>query len=76
MKSTKLNPLGAAQFLGMMQKPKLTGKTGEHCHQSGDYKCSIHESQIIPISKPEIFPPCNSKGNPSHAAEWVLIKAR
>ena len=54
----------------------MSGTTGQTCQQSGDYKCSTHPSQIIPISKGERFPPCNTVGNAAHSTTWVLVKAR
>jgi len=55
---------------------KPSGTTGEINPQSGDYKCQLHPEQIIPLSKGEKFPPCNTKGNPSHGTKWILVKAR
>lgn len=49
------------------------GKTGEKCQQSGVYRCNMHSSYEIPLSKGETFPPCNSGGG-SHAATWVLVR--
>lgn len=54
----------------------LQGKTGEINQRSGDYKCSLHSKQVIPLSKGEKFPPCHTKGNGVHGATWVLVKAR
>ncbi len=48
--------------------------TGQICTQSGDYKCSTHPSQIIPLSKGERFPPCSNGGG--HNATWILVQAR
>jgi hypothetical protein len=59
--------------MGQKTTYKMKGKTGEVCQQSGDYKCSKH-AQIIPLTKGERFPPCNSGG--SHGAYWHLIKKR
>lgn len=70
--ANRLNSL----FMGAMKNIPTTGQTGHECKQSGDYKCSIHPSQIIPIAKPNIFPPCNTHGNTPHAAKWILVKAR
>lgn len=54
----------------------ITAHTGESNIQSGDYRCSIHHEQIIPLSKGEKFPPCNTKGTAPHAAKWILVKVR
>ena len=49
-----------------------SGKTGEKCHVSGVYKCQTHQSNTIPLSKGETFPPC-SWGN-GHATTWILVR--
>lgn len=53
-----------------------SGNTSEICLQSGDYKCHTHPNQIIPLSKGEKFPPCNTVGHGSHGTTWILVKAR
>ena len=52
----------------------MQGTTGQTCQQSGDYKCSTHPSQIIPIAKGNRFPPCPNGGG--HGATWILIQKR
>jgi hypothetical protein len=46
--------------------------TGSKCTQSGVYKCSLHTSNTIPLSKGETFPPCSVGGG--HAATWLLVR--
>lgn len=48
-----------------------SGKTGEKCKQSGVYKCRIHPSNTIPLSKDETFPPCSMGGG--HGTTWDLV---
>lgn len=48
-------------------------KTGQKCDQSGIYKCSIHSSNEIALSKDETFPPCSRNGG--NSANWQLIRA-
>jgi hypothetical protein len=51
----------------------MQGKTGEKCQQSGVYKCSIHPTQTIPLSKGETFPPCKGGTGIGHATTWILV---
>ncbi len=44
--------------------------TGSKCQQSGVYACSTHDTNTIPLSKGETFPPCGRGGG--HRANWVL----
>jgi hypothetical protein len=50
----------------------MSGTTGQTCQQSGIYKCSLHPTNTIPLSKGETFPPC-SRGD-GHGATWVLVQ--
>ncbi|PZR06081.1 MAG: hypothetical protein DI539_24570 [Flavobacterium psychrophilum] len=52
---------------------RMSGKTGEICQQSGVYKCSLHPTNEIPLSKGEKFPPCSKGGG--HSATWILVRA-
>jgi len=49
----------------------MSYSTGQKCPQSGVYKCSVHPSNTIPLSKGETFPPCSWGGG--HAATWILV---
>jgi len=51
----------------------MNGKTGEKCQVSGEYKCSIHPANTIPLSKGETFPPCSYGGG--HGATWIFVRA-
>jgi len=51
----------------------MTGYTGEKCPQSGNWQCTSHPSQVIPLAKGNTFPPCPNGGG--HGATWRLIKA-
>ena len=50
----------------------MSYRTGQKCPESGVYKCSIHTSNTIPLSKGETFPPCSWGGG--HAATWILVR--
>ena len=43
--------------------------TGQKCPESGVYKCDKCGT-TIPLSKDEIFPPCNKDG----AVNWTLVR--
>ena len=51
----------------------MNGKTGEKCQVSGEYRCSTHSSNTIPLSKGETFPPCSWGGG--HATTWIFVRA-
>lgn len=50
----------------------MSGTTGQKCQQSGEYKCSTHPTNRIPLSKGETFPPCSFNGG--HGATWILVR--
>lgn len=50
----------------------VKGKTGEVCPESGIYQCQTHQSNTIPLSRGERFPPCSWGGG--HGTTWVLVK--
>lgn len=49
------------------------GKTGETCQMSGVYKCDTHNSNTIPLSKGERFPPCSLGGG--HGTTWRFVRS-
>ncbi len=53
----------------------MSYKTGEKCPQSGEYKCTTHSSNTIPLSKGEKFPPCSHGSGGGHGAIWKLVRA-
>jgi len=50
----------------------MSGKTGERCEVSGEYKCATHDSNRIPLAKGNIFPPCPMGGG--HGTTWQLVR--
>ena len=48
-------------------------KTSEKCQTSGEYQCSTHPDNTIPLSKSETFPPCSRDGG--HGADWIFVRA-
>ena len=46
--------------------------TGEKCTESGEYRCSMHDSNRIPLAKGNTFPPCSMNGG--HSATWILVR--
>jgi len=50
----------------------MAGTTGQTCTESGVYRCSVHTSNTIPLSKGERFPPCGLGGG--HSATWQLVR--
>jgi len=52
----------------------ITGKTGETCQNSGVYKCQLHPSNTIPLSKGEKFPPCRIGVGGGHGTIWILVR--
>jgi hypothetical protein len=50
----------------------MSGTTGGTCQTSGEYKCSTHPAQRIPLAKGNRFPPCPNGGG--HSATWILVR--
>jgi hypothetical protein len=52
----------------------MSGRTGETCQVSGEYKCNSHEANRIPLAVGNRFPPCSHGGGGGHATTWTLVR--
>lgn len=50
----------------------MSGRTGETCQVSGEYKCTTHDSNRIPLAEGNKFPPCSLGGG--HSTTWILVR--
>lgn len=53
----------------------VTGVTGQTCKQSGDYICTEHAENSIPMAQGKTFPPCSFVNEHEHGATWRLVKS-
>jgi hypothetical protein len=50
----------------------MSGRTGERCEVSGEYKCATHDGNRIPLAKGNVFPRCSVSGG--HGPTWQLVR--